>query len=44
MENATIILRQMLIMFLYIGIGYWLYKKKLVTKEGVKAWHIYCCM
>lgn len=37
MENATIILRQMLIMFLYIGIGYWLYKKKLVTKEGSKS-------
>ena len=36
MELAMIILRQIILMFLYMMTGFFLYKKKLVTKEGSK--------
>lgn len=37
MENALIILKQILIMFFYMAIGCLLYHRKLVSKEGSKS-------
>lgn len=37
MENAGIILKQIVIMFIYMGIGYGLFRLKLITKEGSKS-------
>jgi predicted permease len=37
MEAAFILARQILIMFIYMGIGYILFKKGLITKEGSKS-------
>jgi len=37
MEAALILARQILIMFIYMGIGYVLFKKNLITKEGSKS-------
>lgn len=37
MDTAFIILRQTVIMFIYMAIGFGLYKKGLVTKEGSKS-------
>ena len=36
MDSAAVIVKQMCIMFLYMGIGFWMYKKKLITKDGSK--------
>lgn len=36
MNSAAVIVKQMCIMFLYMGIGFWMYKKKLITKDGSK--------
>ena len=36
-ENAMVILKQIGIMFLYMGIGWILFRKKLVSKEGSKS-------
>lgn len=37
MENASIILKQIVIMFIYMGVGYALFHMKLITKEGSKS-------
>ena len=37
MENAIILLQQIVIMFLYMGVGYILFKLNLITKEGSKS-------
>lgn len=37
MSAVAIIARQILIMFFYMGVGFLLYKKKLITKEGSKS-------
>lgn len=37
MENVLIVLKQIIIMFIFIGIGFWLYKKELITKEGSRV-------
>lgn len=37
MESAVIILKQMVIMFIYMAIGWILYRKKLLTQEGSKS-------
>lgn len=37
MENLLIVLRQILIMFVYMGIGALLFQKNLITKEGSKS-------
>ena len=37
MENASIILKQIVIMFIYMGVGYALFHMKLITKEGSKT-------
>ncbi len=37
MQTAVIILKQLVIMFIYMGIGMFLYKKNLVTKDSSKA-------
>ena len=37
METAAIILRQIIIMFLYMAIGWWMYKKNLITQEGSRS-------
>ncbi len=34
MDIITLLLKQNLVMFAYLGIGYFLYKKKLVSKQG----------
>ena len=36
MDSAAVIVKQMCIMFLYMGIGFLMYKKKLITKDGSK--------
>ena len=37
MSTSTIILRQLVIMFLYMAVGFALFRAKLVTKEGSRA-------
>lgn len=37
MNSAEVILRQILIMFVYLALGYLLFRFKLITKEGSKA-------
>jgi predicted permease len=37
MANALIVLRQIVIMFIYMFIGFLLYKKELITREGSKS-------
>ena len=37
MENAVIILRQTGIMFLYMVVGFMLFRRNLITKEGSKS-------
>ena len=37
MENASIILKQIVIMFIYMSVGYALFHMKLITKEGSKS-------
>lgn len=37
MQNAIIILKQLCIMYFYIGIGYFLFKRKFISVEGSKS-------
>lgn len=37
MDNILIIGKQILIMFIYMGIGYLMFRKKLISKEGSKS-------
>lgn len=37
MENAKMILQQILVMFLYMALGFVLYKTKMISKEGSKS-------
>lgn len=37
MENALIIFKQMFIMFIYMGIGFYMFHKKLMSHEGSKG-------